>query len=245
MRLDSRHSARRFGCCQGVSMGAVVRQLGVGARADIRPHIQTWFVAAYTSPVWTIWAVFGAGLALLTAWKRPEPGGLDWQGLLHVKAAIMAMVWQRSCLRPMLRSKFAFDMSIMPLVTPFAWMVLFHPDQGEQQAQAFPRALLCAVTTMQALYGYPVMGSQRQFMECLLLVLLLVCMHDSFSWLTRFGTRPDWFARRSHARLRWPDWRAYRTAEHRSRLGALPCNYPALPALDLHGARLLRTCSRS
>jgi hypothetical protein len=210
---------------QGVSMGVVLDSLVfLPYRISVRHH--NWYHAPPgSSPAWALWAAVGLGLALYTVWKRPSPGSPEWRHLLRIKAA----------LTPVMVVAIPLRLNLLALVTPFAWLVLFHPDEKDQEAQSFPRTLLCTVTILQTLIGFPIFGSQGLFIQCLLIVLVLVCAYDSLAWITGFGTRPRWFAHWGHAIA----------------VGALAAiillnfgivlkryhAYRALPALDLPGAR--------
>jgi hypothetical protein len=87
------------------------------------------------------------------------------------------------------------NVDLFPFVAPFVWLVLFPPPQASSESEEFPRTVLCCLTVVQTLYGYPVYGSQGHFIQILLIIVAAVCTCDSLRWITARGTRPAWFVR--------------------------------------------------
>jgi hypothetical protein len=185
---------------------------------------RNWFISPKFSPLWIIWALGGLVGAFLLLRKQPDARPEEQRRLFLFKTAFSALALITIPLRP----------DMLPLAGAFVWLVLFPPWLYETDGQLFPRILLCIISAMQTLYAYPVYGSQGQFIQYLLLTVVVVCAADSLEWLTAFGTKPVWLAHRGRTLATAAlvlmaifnlgiAWNRYR-------------NYRALPALDLPGA---------
>jgi hypothetical protein len=132
-----------------------------------------------------------------------------------------------------------FQRPLLSVVTPFAWLLMFDPNQADGESQSFPRRFLSILTVLQTLYAYPVAGSQFKFIQILLWITVVVCVGDSLFWLTD--------SRRMHEGLtRWG--RTAATAALAAvalvQMGVVADryrDYRSLPSLDLPGARLVHT----
>jgi hypothetical protein len=132
---------------------------------------------------------------------------------------------------------FLLGADLLPVVAPFAWLVLCHANDEDRDAQEFPRTVLCSLAVIQTLYAYPIYGSQGDLIQCLLLTVVAICAGDSLYWLLAKSQGPAWLAPNARvlataALLALTALNAY-VALHRYR------NYSSLPALDLPGARRL------
>jgi hypothetical protein len=170
---------------QGVSLSAILDSVVL---LPTRVHAQSrnWFHAPRFSAAWIGWALLGLGFSIHTAWSRPAPKSPQFRRLLLLKAVFTAAA----------SAAILLHADLFPMVAPFAWLVLLKSSPADQDTQEFPRTVLCSVTVMQTLYGYPVYGSQGRFIQILMLVVIAVFAGDSLIWLTGFGTRPAWFVRR-------------------------------------------------
>jgi len=177
-----------------------------------------------------VWALAGLLAAAYIAWKQPVPGSESWRRLFLLKTAfsfgaiILVPLWMRDYL--------------LTYVTPFAWLVLFNPNNQLREAQAFPRAFLCILTVVQTIYAFPAAGSQNNLIQVLLFALVAVCAGDSVVWLESTGVGSRWPMRK---------WRipANLSLAGVAALSLLLCyhrysTYVHSPSLDLPGARRVR-----
>jgi hypothetical protein len=208
---------------QGVSVHAILDSV-LFLPSRVFAQNRNWFIAPRFSPLWMIWALTGFVAALVLLRKQPDGSVGQSRHLVLFKTVFSAVALITIPLRP----------DYLPLAGPFAWLVLFPSSAQGTATPTFSRTLLCSVTVMQTLYGYPVYGSQGQFIQCLLLTVVIICAADSFEWLTAFGTRPGLLAAHGRALAAMAlifiavanlaiGWHRYR-------------NYRALPALNLPGA---------
>jgi hypothetical protein len=139
-----------------------------------------WYMPVRLNRIYVPWIL--AGLASAVFFVRRSPGGRDRNLLLYLKSLFLPL----AVVSPL------FGQSLLGSVAPFCWLVLCIP-QGDarfshenlriptpsnQQAQFFPRALLCSVTVFQTLYAYPIAGAQYAFIEVLLIVVATICWGD-------------------------------------------------------------------
>lgn len=68
------------------------------------------------------------------------------------------------------------------LLLPFCWLVLYAPPESGSESHSFPRTLLCIVTVLQALYAYPIAGSQFTFVQVLPVIVAVICLCDYLAW---------------------------------------------------------------
>lgn len=69
------------------------------------------------------------------------------------------------------------------LVCPFSWLVLYqHPDD-QNRLDSFGRTLLCTTAVLQTLYAYPIAGTQFEFAQILLMLVVVICFYDGLVWL--------------------------------------------------------------
>lgn len=211
---------------QGVSMFAVYDSLLVAPSRIFLQH-RTWFREPALIKITAPWALAGLGTAVFTAWRQPLRGTPVWRALFAGKAVFCAAA---------LAAIFT-ERPILPVVTPFVWLLLFNPSQADDESQSFPRGLLSILTVLQTLYAYPVAGNQFQFIQILLWITLMVCVGDSLSWLAdswRMHERPMRWGRTAATTALvavalmqvWEGMERYR-------------KYRTLPSLDLPGARLI------
>jgi hypothetical protein len=211
---------------QGVSIPVVYDAI-LAAPSRIFLSNGYWFVPMHLMRIAPLWALAGLGTAIFTAWKQPTPGTAAWHRLFAGKT-VFALVGLVAIL---------FQGRLLTIVTPFAWLVLFDPDQANRETGAFPRCLLSILTVLQSLYAYPVAGSQSWFIEVLLATAVIVCAGDSLSWLTEsWGSRErlvPWRRVAVTIALAGVTLAQMRMVEVRYR------EYRSLPSLDLPGARLV------
>jgi hypothetical protein len=211
---------------QGVSMPVVYDSL-VALPARVFFLHRTWFVAPRLLQGTLPWALTGLGAAVFTAWKQPRPGTTAWLILFAGKTAFGAVAVVAMLL----------GLPLPTIVPPFAWLLLFDPNQANDEWQDFPRRLLAILTVLQTLYAYPVAGSQFEFIQVLLLVTVVVCVGDSLTWLTESPGKCDrpmpWGQTAATAALAAVALAQGGVLVDRYR------DYSSLPSLDLPGARLL------
>ena len=209
-----------------VSLGAVADSL-VYLPSRVFAHDPNWYVPPKFSAYWILWASLGAltAIALLRDWS--SNGGVDSRRLAVVKLVFSAAGILFIPLR----------IDLVPAAGSFAWLVLLRPKQFEADP-IFPRVVLCALTVMHSLYGYPVYGSQAEFMQTLFSVVVVVCAGDSLEWVAGAEIFASWLPglrRTTLAACALVLITAFNAAIcwHRYR------NYSALPALELPGSHRL------
>ena len=88
---------------------------------------------------------------------------------------------------------------LLNFATPYLWLVAARPmkaDRGSPYAPA--RALLALLGVIQALYAYPVAGSQVGLVAVFMIVIAGICFWDAVSWWrsggfeTRFSRNRRW-----------------------------------------------------
>jgi hypothetical protein len=213
---------------QGVSIPLVYDSLVVAPARVMLSH-QTWFKAPVFLKFVTPWSLAGLGAAVFTAWMRPLPGTPAWRALFVGKTLFSALALA-------IIARHGLHLTTM---APFAWLLLFDPNQADSQSPSFPRRLLSILSVMQTLIAYPVAGSQFQFIQVLPLVAVVVCVGDSISWLTaswRIDERPmSWGRTVAVSALVVVALVQVAVVVDRYR------EYRSLPSLDLPGARLVHT----
>jgi hypothetical protein len=213
---------------QGVSISEVYDSVLV-APSRIFLAQNNWFLPPQLLEITPFWALAGLGMAIFIARRKPLRGTPEWQMLFAGKTAFALLALLT----------IVFHRRLLTIVTPFAWLLLFHPNEEEDSMQSFPRRLLAILTVLQTLYAYPVAGSQASVIQILLVVTVAVCVGDSLAWLTQ--SRPI------HGKFTF-HWRIVATAV----LSAIAVvdvgvvtyryvKYQSLPSLDLPGARLVHT----
>jgi len=74
---------------------------------------------------------------------------------------------------------------LFEFVVPFCWLILYPPANDQPRVNDFARTLLCVLNILQALYAYPVAGSQLEFIEVLPFLVVFVCLYDFGVWLQK------------------------------------------------------------
>ena len=181
--LDDPPEARRFDI-RGVRFRAG------GALSRIFLAQNNWFLPIQLLEITPFWALAGLGMAIFIARRKPLPGTPEWQMLFTGKTAFALLALLT----------IVFHRRLLTIVTPFAWLLLFEPNEEEDSSQAFPRRLLAILTVLQTMYAYPVAGSQASVIQILLVVTVVVCAGDSLAWLTQ--SRPIYGKFTHHGRTR-------------------------------------------
>lgn len=125
-----------------------------------------WYFPLSLGRRWVLWALAGLVAATYTAAarKRQKLNGLLVQAKLLFGLTTLGLAW-------------AIPSNLIGFVTPFCWLLLFPPPEGE--TPSFSRILLCTATVLQTLYAYPWAGSQEMFLRVLLIVVGAVSCGDS------------------------------------------------------------------
>jgi hypothetical protein len=211
---------------QGITPGVIVDSL-VLIPARVYTFRQATFYVPFTSPAWAVLGLTGFALAVLVAARRTALGGREWKPLFAIKAILSVAAVVAILLR----------VNPVPVLTPFVWLVLYHPDEEQTKTQSFPRSLLCTVTILHTLYAYPLMGSQGLLLRHLLFTVVLVCVADSINWLTNFGAAPAWYVQ--HGRLFAKTVLVVLVLFNAGLVFKYRYDYAARPSLDLPGAKLV------
>jgi hypothetical protein len=67
---------------------------------------------------------------------------------------------------------------LLGFVTPFCWLLLFHPADDMPSWQVHGRLLLCTSAVLHTLIAFPMAGSQAFFLRILLMVVVSVVLMD-------------------------------------------------------------------
>ena len=211
---------------QGVSLAATYDAL-VAAPARIFASDRTWFRAPWILKGTSIWAMAGLGAAVFAGWTQPLRGSAAWRALFAGKTFFCAVAIVT----------IVFDRPLLSIVTPFAWLLLFDPNQAGDESPSLPRRLLSILAVLQTLYAYPIAGDQAGFIQILLLIAVGACVGDSVSWLPEFWRMPQvithWSRGIATAALAGIALMQVEVGVDRYRI------YYSLPSLDLPGARLV------
>jgi hypothetical protein len=207
---------------QGVSLRRMIDSL-VLLPARVFAQNRNWYEAPSISGLWLIWVALGLGLAI-TAIRWPKSSPATATGFAVMKAAVTAVALGTMVL----------GLPILPAVAPFAWLSLV-PNHNDDRDE-LSRTVLCSVAVIQTLYAYPVFGSQGDFIQVLLWIVVAVCGADALTFWTVRVDREGQSSRR-HVLVRTALAAIVlcnlAIAANRYR------NYVVLPALDLAGAHLM------
>ena len=130
-----------------------------------------WYVPLPADPRWLPWMVGGLAAAIIISREAPDKGQReDVVNYLKLALIVFAAI------------ALYFGIPTYMFVLPFCWLVLFDPQHGVGLAATFPRALLCVFTILQALYAYPIAGSQMSFIQVLPIIVALTCLGDVLQW---------------------------------------------------------------
>lgn len=186
----------------------------------------TWYIPAGLGEGWLFWALSGLVVA----------GGFV---VLQRKHKALAELW----LFPLellyglgvFAAQLTQDSAAFAFALPFCWLALYPSDQTGRSRLSLQRTLLCVITTIQALYAFPIAGSQAAFIRILFIVVAAVSIGDFLRW------------RRAHHALSQFDERMLRAFASIVAIGAVigfaslaraqRRHYQALPALNLAGAK--------
>jgi hypothetical protein len=166
-------------CCFPLTQGSTLKNLFQWLIVMPYRWSQSWSLAPNIHP----WALLWAAVGVVFAW--------------FVYKDRVAEVWLAAL-------KLAFGIAVIPLcatdryggllnfATPFLWLVAVRPmNAANNSVQAPTRALLALLAVIQALYAYPVAGSQVGLVAVFMIVIAGICFWDAVAWWrsSRFGTR--------------------------------------------------------
>ena len=180
-----------------------------------------WYVALSADPRWLVWIAAGLAAAIYFSWRAAQENQTGKE-VPYLKLALCVFTIGALC----------FGIRPFWVVLPFCWLVLIKPAEGDASPGDFPRALLCTATILQALYAYPIAGSQLGFIQVLPIVVATTLCGDLLRERQQsFRLVPRWLPGAAKAMLLFIIAAAYLTT------AGLERNfYNALPALQLPGA---------
>jgi hypothetical protein len=140
----------------------------------------SWYMSIPLGRRWYFLMVGGLFLA----------GYISWSTSTREGARDNCMAILKLLLAGLTAMNFLFQGSLFGLVTPapfffvppLCWLVLYRRPGKDEPCQAFPRTLLCLLTILQALYAYPIAGSQFYFVQILLVIVVMLCLGDFIGW---------------------------------------------------------------
>jgi hypothetical protein len=213
---------------QDISLGAMINSLLV-LPARVFAQNRDWYYPPPLSAIWLPYALAGLCLGIYAAARasalaRNLPESSDGRWLAGLKAFVGLSGFLAICIH----------VPLLPLIGPFSWLLLY--GTSDAKWQTLPRALLCTVGLLQTLYGYPVYGSQAEFIDVSLVIVAAVCIGDAlrspaFSRWTEAAKAGDVLITRVALCLILALSAGVALNRYR--------NYTAYPALDLPGARLM------
>ena len=167
-----------------------------------------WYTALPADPRWILWIAGGLAAALYFSRRTPQKNQAGNE-TFYLKLALCVFTMIALCVgtRPFW------------LVLPFCWLVLVkrHDINGVQDN--FPRTLLCTATVLQALYAYPIAGSQLSLIQVLPIIVVMTWCGDLLAeQQNHLPVAPGWLRRAAKATLLLSVVAAYLViarAEHR------------------------------
>jgi hypothetical protein len=194
----------------GASLGAMLRSTVL---ANLEQS-HTWTVPLHLGIAGPAAGLIGASIASL--WLAGVRGrALEWLRFAVGTSTLLLLIANR-------------PQSAFTIALPFVWMVLL-PGASAHFA-LWPRAVLAAVTAMQALSVYPVAGSQLRFSTVLVAIVAAQIAHDAWMVLRRDGAWTRLAIRRAEKAAI-----AFALAGYLFFVGGALDRYLRLPALDLPG----------
>jgi hypothetical protein len=155
---------------QGIDLNAMLHALVLDSLSTYATK-GTWYIALPAEHGWLPWILGGLAAAVFFSRSAAE-GDQKAEEVLYLKLAftIFAVV------------ALYFGMQPFKLVLPFCWLVLYGPADTASVSATFPRTLLCILTILQALYAYPIAGSQLSFIQVLPIIVVMTCLGDLLLW---------------------------------------------------------------
>jgi hypothetical protein len=216
---------------QGVSLSSVLSSL-------VLQHIRVsvtgnWFLPVSMGGGWMLWALAGPTLALFAA-RRQAQSALP---SLPSACALAALGSVALLLAALDSSRGNRSSQLLGFIAPFCWVVILLPGRGAP-ARSYSRILLATVTVFQALYAYPVAGSQGLLIRILPIVVAAIVLADSLQYMPP-SLREGAFARSIAIALAACVLISYPAQAWRARQV-----YFAATPLNLPGARKLHLAAR-
>ena len=162
---------------QGSSLHAMLNSLVL---LHLRVSVSgSWYVPANLSQKWIPWILSGTGavcLVMFGAFSKKNGRNLLSEFLFPFKLVFGLCLFA---------AIFSTNHShLLAFATPYCWLPLYPFSESGTLRLVFPRTLLCTAATIQALYAYPIAGSQIFFVQILLIVVGVVCIGDFLLWFS-------------------------------------------------------------
>ena len=165
----------------GISMNSIFYSL-VLSNFKVSVSSGFWYMPLLLGWKFVAWAIVGLSCALLFVWKRFHEDESLWESQIAWLKISVALISATAVL--------LLKYSLFPVVAPFVWLVLYDPSQPETQLSRFPRTLLCSAAVFQTLYAYPIAGSQKDFIQVLMVPVIMIWIGDFFLWRERSDRKP-------------------------------------------------------
>jgi hypothetical protein len=204
----------------GIKLNAMLHALVLNSLATYVTR-GVWYIALTAEHGWLPWILGGLAAAVFFS-RGAAKGGQRVEEVHYLKLAftIFALV------------ALYFGMQPFKLVLPFCWLVLYGRPENAGASDTFPRTLLCVLTILQALYAYPIAGSQVSFIQVLPIIVVMTCLGDLLLWQQeRLSVVPSLLIRAGALMLLlWVAASYLSVARNERRF------YDSLPPLQLRGA---------
>jgi hypothetical protein len=155
---------------QGINLNAMLHALVLNSLATYVTR-GVWYIALPAEHGWLPWILGGLAAALFFS-RGTLNGERRIEDVLYLKLAFVIF--------PLVA--LYFGMQPFKLVLPFCWLVLYGRPENASVSVTFPRTLLCVLTILQALYAYPIAGSQVSFIQVLPIIVIMTCLGDLLLW---------------------------------------------------------------
>ena len=173
-------------CCFPLTQGSTLKSLFQWLVVMPYRWSQSWSLSPNIHPGALVWAAAGIAFAWYAYNGRIADRWLAMVKLAFGVAVVLFVATDRYS-------------GLLNFATPYLWLVAARPmNAGSNSLYATARALLALLGVIQALYAYPVAGSQVGLVAVLMIVVAAICFWDAVSWgrsrgfETRFTRNRSW-----------------------------------------------------
>ncbi len=162
-------------CCFPLTQGSTLKSLFQWLVVMPYQWSQSWSLSPNIHPGALIWAAAGVGFAWYVYKGRVADRWLAMIKLAFGLAVVLFVATDR------------YE-GLLNFATPYLWLVAARPtNSGGNWPFAPTRALLALLGVIQALYAYPVAGSQVGLVAVFMIVVAAICFWDAVSWARSGG----------------------------------------------------------
>ena len=157
-------------CCFPLTQGSTLKSLFQWLVVMPYRWSQEWSLAPNIHSWTLIWAVGG----VVFAWNVYQGRVADrWLAMVKLAFGLAVVLFVAT-------DRYT---GLLNFATPYLWLVAARPmNAGSNSLYPTARALLALLVVIQALYAYPVAGSQVGLVAVLMIVVAGICFWDAVSW---------------------------------------------------------------